>query len=52
MLSIMSNQLITLDLDFMVKHQLEEEELAGTVNVVLTVTNGEQFWHYLFELVV
>lgn len=41
MVSMISNQVVTLDLEFVVKQQMTSEELGEPLKIVLTVTDGQ-----------
>lgn len=40
LVSLLGNQVVDLDLSFVVKQQMTGEELARPLNIILTVTDG------------
>jgi len=48
--SLISNQRITLELEFLIREIISDEDLLEPIKVIFTSTDGTTFSNYLFEL--
>lgn len=49
-ITLISNQRISVELEFHVKSAISGEDLGESIRIILTVTDGTTFNNYLFEL--
>jgi hypothetical protein len=52
LVSLISNQIVNLDLEFLIQQSFESDKLGFPLKLILTVSDGTNLNNYLFELTV